>query len=419
MMFDTYEDFITFSTGRMSSGRFGISHLKEAMAILGNPQFDVPCVHIAGTNGKGSTTNYLRGVLQAAGYRVGTFTSPHLEVHNDRIRINDVFISNAKLLELGNRYHDFIVEHGLTMFEIDMLIASIYFKEEQIDIALYEVGLGGRLDATNIILPELCLITNIGMDHMEYLGDTLAKIAGEKAGIIKQQVPVITGERKEECLNVFREVCRKTDSTLDLTSDPVIVASDPDWVEFTYRGYNVHLKGPALYQTKNASLVIDAALKLRASGKWQISDTAILKGLSESLWKGRFEVVHRDPTIVLDGAHNDHGVEAILTSVQTLPKPVIAVFTALKDKNARSMLEKLLTVCDKIIVTEFSYYRGAKAVDLAGDLPVEVIADPREALRKGLAGAKNGSLLITGSLYFISDVRSIYLEELLGKEQHD
>jgi dihydrofolate synthase/folylpolyglutamate synthase len=323
------------------------------------------------------------------------------------------------LLELGNRYHDFIVEHGLTMFEIDMLIAAVYFKEEHIDIALYEVGLGGRLDATNIILPELCLITNIGMDHMEYLGDTLSAIAGEKAGIIKQGVPVITGERKEECLQVFREVCRKTESTLDLTFDPVIAASDPDWVEFTYRGYKVHLKGPALYQSKNASLVIDAALKLRASGKWQISDEAILKGLSDTLWKGRFEVVHRDPTIVLDGAHNDHGVEAILTSIQTLQKPVIAVFTALKDKNARNMLEKLLLVCDKIIVTEFSFYRGAKAVDLAGDLPVEVIADPREALRKGLQLTENGSLLITGSLYFISDVRNIYLSELIGKGQHD
>jgi dihydrofolate synthase / folylpolyglutamate synthase len=418
-MFDTYEEFIAFSTQRMSSGRFGLSHLKDAMAILGNPQFDVPCVHIAGTNGKGSTTNYLRGVLEAAGYRVGTFTSPHLEVHNDRIRINDVYITNAKLLELGNRYQSFIVEHGLTMFEIDMLVAAVYFKEEKVDIALYEVGLGGRLDATNIILPELCLITNIGMDHMEYLGDTLEAIAGEKAGIIKHKVPVITGERKEECLKVFREVCTKNDSTLDLTGDPVIVANDPDWVEFEYRGYKIHLKGPALYQAKNASLVIDAALKLRVDGKWKISDEAILNGLSGTLWKGRFEVVHRNPTIVLDGAHNDHGVQAILTSVSTLQKPVIAVFTALKDKNAKSMLEKLLTVCDKIIVTEFSYYRGAKAVDLAGDLPVEAIIDPREALREGYRLAKNGSLLITGSLYFISDVRNIYLAELVGKEHHD
>lgn len=418
-MFNTYADFINFTTLRMSSGRFGLSHLKDAMEILGNPQYDVSCVHIAGTNGKGSTTNYLRGVLQAAGYRVGTFTSPHLEVHNDRIRINDRFISDEKLLGYGNRYHDFIVEHGLTMFEIDMLIAAVYFKEEKVDIALYEVGLGGRLDATNVILPELCLITNIGMDHMEFLGDTLEAIAGEKAGIIKQNVPVITGERKEECLKVFREVCRNTHSSLDLTSDPVLIAKDSDWVEFGYRGYVAWLKGPALYQMKNASLVIDAALKLRSTGKWHIKDEAILAGLANALWKGRFEVVHRDPTIVLDGAHNDHGVEAILTSVQNLPKPVIAVFTALKDKNARSMLEKLMRVCDKIIVTEFSYYRGAKAVDLAGDLAVAVIVDPREALHEGLRLAKNGSLLITGSLYFISDVRSIYLDELLDRRHHD
>ncbi len=415
-MFNSIEAFIAFTTQRMSAGRFGLSALKEAMEMLGNPQFDIPSVHIAGTNGKGSTTNFLRSVLQTAGYRVGTFTSPHLEVHNDRIRINDIFISDAKLLELGNRYQPFIVEHGLTMFEIDMLIAAIYFKEAKIDIALYEVGLGGRLDATNIILPQLCLITNIGMDHMEYLGDTLEAIAGEKAGIIKPDVPLITAENKEECLSVFREVCRKTNSQFEMTYDPVLINSQADAVTFIARGYTITLQGPALYQMKNASLALDAALKLRQIG-WIINDQDIVSGLANTLWKGRFEVVHRNPTIILDGAHNEHGIQAILSSVQTLPRPVVAVFTALKDKKSQGMLEKLLKVCDKIIVTEFSYYRKAKAVDLAGNLPVEVIVDPLTALREGLRLAKTGSLLITGSLYFIADVRNIYLKDLLEKEQ--
>ena len=415
-MFNSIEAFIEFTTQRMSAGRFGLSALKEAMEILGNPQFDIPSVHIAGTNGKGSTTNFLRSVLQTAGYRVGTFTSPHLEVHNDRIRINDIFISDTKLLELANRYHTFIVEHGLTMFEIDMLIAAIYFKEAKIDIALYEVGLGGRLDATNVILPQLCLITNIGMDHMEYLGDTLEAIAGEKAGIIKADIPLITAENKEECLSVFREVCRQTNSQLEMTYDPVLINSQADAITFIARGYTITLQGPALYQMKNASLALDAALKLRQIG-WIINDQDIVSGLANTLWKGRFEVVHRNPTIILDGAHNEHGIQAILSSVQTLPRPIVAVFTALKDKKSQGMLEKLLTVCDKIIVTEFSYYRKAKAVDLAGNLPVEVIVDPLTALREGLRLAKTGSLLITGSLYFISDVRNIYLKDLLGKEQ--
>jgi dihydrofolate synthase/folylpolyglutamate synthase len=302
------------------------------------------------------------------------------------------------------------------MFEIDMLIASVYFKEAKVDIALYEVGLGGRLDATNIVLPELCLITNIGMDHMDYLGDTLEAIAGEKAGIIKHGVPLITGERKEECLGVFRAFCERLECSMETTVDPVLIAQTQDEVEFGYRGYNVHLKGPALYQMKNASLVIDAALKLRQTGKWNIGDEAILTGLSATLWKGRFEVVHRNPTIILDGAHNEHGIEAILSSVMTLPRPVIAVFTALRDKKAGAMVEKLLGVCDRIIVTEFEYYRKAKAVDIAGNLPVDIIVDPREALREGYCSATGGSLLITGSLYFISDVRNIYLNELLGKE---
>ena len=414
-MFETIHEFIDYTTRRMSSGRFGLSRLNDALVELGQPQFAVPCVHIAGTNGKGSTTNFLRSVLQEAGYRVGSFTSPHLEVHNDRIRINDIFISDEKLLEYGNRFYPVIENYGLTMFEIDMVLAATYFKEEAVDIALYEVGLGGRLDATNLILPQLALITNIGMDHMDYLGDTLELIAGEKAGIIKDHVPVITGEKKEECLNVFRRVCEAKQSGLLLTTEATLIAHDQSSVTFDYRGHVIHLKGPALYQISNASLAIDALLYLRNHLGWDISDESIKNGLERALWKGRFEVVQTNPTIVLDGAHNEHGVDAILSSIQSLPQPVVAVFTALKDKKAKGMLEKLLGVCDRIIVTEFQYYRGAKAVDLADGLPVEVISDPLEALREGLRSVSTGSLLITGSLYFISDVRNHYLDEILER----
>lgn len=414
-MFQTIHEFIDYTTRRMSSGRFGLSRLNDALVELGQPQFAVPCVHIAGTNGKGSTTNFLRSVLQEAGYRVGSFTSPHLEVHNDRIRINDIFITDEKLLEYGNRFYPVFEKYGLTMFEIDMVLAATYFKEEAVDIALYEVGLGGRLDATNLILPQLALITNIGMDHMDYLGDTLELIAGEKAGIIKDHVPVITGEKKEECLNVFHRVCEEKRSELLLTTEATLIAHDQSSVTFDYQGYRIHLKGPALYQISNASLAIDALLYLRDHLGWEVSDESIKNGLERALWKGRFEVVHTNPTIVLDGAHNEHGVAAILSSIQSLPQPVVAVFTALKDKKAKGMLEKLLGVCDRIIVTEFQYYRGAKAVDLADGLPVEVISDPLEALREGLRGVSTGSLLITGSLYFISDVRNHYLDEILER----
>ncbi len=415
-MFNTIEQFIEYTTGRMSSGRFGLSGLRDALEQIDNPHLQLRSVHIAGTNGKGSTTNFLRSVFQTAGYKTGSFTSPHLEVHNDRIRIDDHFISDQDLLRYGNRFYDIIESNRLTMFEIDMLIASAYFADNKVDIALYEVGLGGRLDATNLITPMLSLITNIGMDHMEYLGDTLSAIAGEKAGIIKPGVPLITGETKQECIDVFQEVCQNNRSPMYFTQSAKLILSEPDAVTFTYRGFTIRLKGPALYQIQNASLAIEALLKLRETEEYVITDTDITEGLYKAIWKGRFEVVHRNPTIVLDGAHNEHGVQAILSSIQSLPKPVIAVFTALRDKKAKGMIENLLTVCDKIIVTEFAFYRGAKAEDLASGLPVEIITDPMEALRYGYGLAESGSLLITGSLYFISDVRKTYLPQLLGKE---
>ena len=175
-MFKTTHDFIDYCTNRMNKGRFNLDHFKALLEKLGNPQLKLKTVHIAGTNGKGSTTDYLRSILQTAGYKVGTFTSPHLEVHNDRIRINNVYISDEELLEYGNRFYTLIEENELSMFEIDTLIAIYYFCEKNVDIALFEVGLGGRLDATNVILPLVSLITSIGYDHMDILGHTLEEI---------------------------------------------------------------------------------------------------------------------------------------------------------------------------------------------------------------------------------------------------
>jgi dihydrofolate synthase/folylpolyglutamate synthase len=414
MTFKTIEDFITYSEARMAKGRFGFDHFKKAMNDIGNPQNEVKCIHIAGTNGKGSTTNYLRSILQEAGYKVGSFTSPHLIVHNDRIRINDVYITDEQLLLYGNRFYDFIEANNLSMFEIDMLFAVTYFKEQKVDYALYEVGLGGRLDATNIVTPLLSIITTIGFDHMELLGNTLKLISKEKAGIIKDKVPCLTAEPKKVCLSVFNDVCELHKAPL-IQLSKIKKISTPDGLSYIYQGLTIHLTTMALYQIKNSATACEAALFLRTLGL-KISDQAIISGLLKAEWKGRFEKVSDTPLIILDGAHNSHGIAALKESVKLLPQPIFVVFSALKDKETDKMIGQMLDVTPHLIVTEFDFYRASTVDLLAKDFPVEKVKDPKEAIKKGILRSKGGSLLITGSLYFISEVRQKILPELLGRE---
>ena len=218
--FKTAQEFISYVTVRFASKRTSQRNFKLCMETLGNPQYQLKCLHVAGTNGKGSTTNYLRSVLQEAGYKVGSFTSPHLTVHNDRIRINDCNISDEVLLQYANRFVEVWEEFDLSMFEIDTLISFFYFIDEKVDFVIFEVGMGGRLDATNVIIPMVSIITNIGFDHMSSLGNTYALIAGEKAGIVKEEVALITTETKEECIAVFREKCEVLHSPLILVEQP-------------------------------------------------------------------------------------------------------------------------------------------------------------------------------------------------------
>lgn len=413
MTFNTIESFLTYAEARTAKGRYDFDHFKKAMSVLNDPQNDIPCVHIAGTNGKGSTTNYLRSILQFAGYKVGSFTSPHLIVHNDRIRINDVNISDETLLAYANRYAEFIETHDLSMFEIDMLFSAIYFKEEKVDIALYEVGLGGRLDATNVVTPLLSIITTIGFDHMELLGNTLKAIATEKAGIIKPHVTVLTAEPKKIPLAVFHDFCQRNDSPLMTLGKPRRQESQ-DGLNYSYKGYKVHLNTLALYQIKNSATALEAALFLRQKG-YPMTDEALLKGLKEAQWKGRFEKVSDDPLIILDGAHNAHGIAALKESAKYLPRPLFVVFSALKDKETDKMIHGMLDVTSHLIVTEFDFYRASTVDLMAKNFPVEKVKDPKEAIERGIHRSRGGSLLITGSLYFISEVRQKILPELLKR----
>ena len=410
MKFNDIQSFIDYTTNRMNKGRFSLDHFKALLESLGNPQHQLKTVHIAGTNGKGSTTNYLRAILQASGLRVGTFTSPHLEVHNDRIRINDVYISDEQLLYYGNRFAELIEENNLSMFEIDTLIAIHFFLDQDVDIALFEVGLGGRLDATNVIMPLISLITTIGFDHMDILGDTLALISMEKAGIVKEGVPLYTSEDKPECLDVFKQICIERNAKFNTIKEAQNIELKYG-IRFNYDQLLIHLNTSALYQVKNASLAIEGARYL--SNYFEINDDNIINGLKDTQWKGRFELVSTNPHIIIDGAHNTHGVSALVESARYLPKPLVIVFSALRDKETDAMLDDLLSIADEVIVTEFEFYRAA-SLEMLRHGNVLAIQDNHEAIRKGIALSLYGTCLITGSLYFISQVRQTILPEILG-----
>lgn len=378
----------------------GIDYLNDCLIFLGNPQNRLNCIHIGGTNGKGSTTNYVRSILQESGYKVGTFTSPHLVSHNDRIRINNIPISDEKLLYYLNETYPFWDRFKLSMFEIDMLISILYFLDEEVEWVVYEVGLGGRLDATNVITPKVIGITNVDFDHMGILGDTLDKIAYEKAGIFKKDVPIYTTETKLECLEVFSDRSQKLNAVVNQVKIPKYQGN----YNFNVLGIEIELVDQGIYQIDNATL----AIYLIKALELEIKDSVIKKAIENTNWPGRFERV-RD-NLFLDGAHNEVGVLKMLKTLSDYPRPWRVVFTALGDKDHQKMVKTLYDAVDELIITEFDFYRAASARDIANNLNVRVIKDYKQAIDYLLKNSK-GTSVVTGSLYFISDARA-YLKSV-------
>ena len=386
------------------SREHGFAHFQQAMKLVGDPQDSFRSVHIAGTNGKGSVTNYIAHLLMSRGYKVGMFTSPHLVEHRDRIRINDRWIPEEDLLRLVNTYHDFIEEQDLAMFEIDVLLASVYFKEQQVDWAVMEVGLGGRLDGTNTMHhPELSIITTIGMDHMDRLGDTYAKIAGEKAGIIKPNGRVLIGYLNDEAETAVRETALSRHAELIKAAEYVSLGGQ----RFRYDGDEYELKAYGEYQKANASVALEA---FRLLG-FDIHTDTVKNVLQSCMWAGRFEVVSEHPVIILDGAHNEEGMRALTASMQDLSHPRIGVFSALADKQGQEMAAMMRDASDRLYVTQFAMYRADTAAHLAVEGTI-MEEDWQKALQRAEedAGA-NGTVVISGSLYFISIVRDYLLNK--------
>ena len=408
MRFQKAEDVIAIIEQRKNRG-YGLDHFKQYMASLGNPQNRLRSIHIAGTNGKGSTTNDIRSILQAAGYKVGSFTSPFMITHLDRIRINNQDIREEAFLGITNRYYDSWMEWALSMFEIDMCIAVFYYLEEQVDFCVFETGLGGRKDATNILQPLVSVITNIGMDHMEFLGDTLEKIAKEKAGIVKEGIDLITAEDKECCLQVFQKHTASAHAQCIKAGEISNIQETADGLSFDYGNVkDVALYGKARYQCRNAALAIEVCLYLQRQGHIRLTEVQLRTGLHQAVWIGRFETISKEPLIILDGAHNADGIHALCETLKQM-EDVQVLFSVLKDKNFEAMLQELETVCGEILVVPFYNERALDVRLLEGRKHIHLMESYERAIPHALQKVK--PLVITGSLYFISDVRKYLIEK--------
>ncbi len=395
--YDEVHEFISNQKDRV----YSLDNFKKFMDDYCNPQFILKCIHIGGTNGKGSTTNYIRSVLQSADYKVGTFTSPVLITRREVMKINNECISEDDVVFIANRYMNDWLKYEISMFEIEMFISVLYFIYNCVDFVVYEVGLGGELDATNVIYSILSAITNIGLDHVEYLGNNYEAIARTKSGIIKHNSLFVTSEVKQECLDIFKEVtCDK--NTLFYHSQKCDCYELNPQLEFKYKDYDVRLNTSALYQLSNCILAIDILELLKEYGHIQYTQKQLLEGLYNTYWPGRFEVVNHNPLMIIDGAHNKEGMKAFVESAKNYDNIKI-IFSALKDKDTSSMMELLLEVSDDITVCEFDFYRAQKAELLAGFYPVKIEKDWKKAIED--AFLHRGTVFITGSLYFISKVR--------------
>lgn len=402
--YDEVHDFISKQKDRV----YALDNFKRFMNDMCNPQNMLKSIHIGGTNGKGSTTNYIRSVLQKEGYKVATFTSPVLITRLEVMKINNQHILEEEIIQYASRYMQLWLDYGLSMFEIEVFIAVMYFLNERVDLAIFEVGLGGELDATNIISPIIAANTNIGLDHIDYLGDTYEKIARTKGGIIKDYVPFVTGEKKQVCLDVFEELCQKHYSPLIKVDEIENIEDSETEVSYDYRHYHVKLKTSAKYQSQNSALAIEILLYLRDNGYIVLDDDALLNGLYEATWAGRFEIVHENPLMIIDGAHNKEGMKAFYESARKY-KNIKIIFSALRDKDTHGMMETLLKLTDDITVCEFDFYRAQTAEKLAEQFPVKIEKDWHKAIAE--AYYHDGVVFITGSLYFISKVRAYILEK--------
>lgn len=406
------------------SDKYDLSRMQQASAMLGNPEKDFKSIHVGGTNGKGSTVTFLKNILLEAGYSVGTYTSPYVVRFNERISYNNQDIDDATLLTYINKmyelHQDYLKQYNdqVSFFELVTLISFLYFKDRQPDIALIEVGLGGTLDATNIITPLISVITTIGSDHMHILGPTIDNVAKNKLGIVKEGVPLVSGHSQRDLDHLFTQATNTHHSAYFHTKDvPLedIQLGMPTTFRFLDTEYRLTMAG--IHQVDNARTSLLTCKVLEDTYDFVIPNKAKQQGLLNAFWPGRFEVFGN---IIIDGAHNKEGLESTLKTVEQYypDKYIKSLFTVMQDKDYTPMLRMLETLADDITFTEIDHPRCEKADVLKSQShhhTVHAIANPIDALKQSMPKDDTELLLVTGSLYFISIIRAFLKREKPSK----
>ncbi len=436
---DFLYSFVDYSLTRnlqFSAEKFDLSRMADLLSYLGDPHRRYPVIHVAGTKGKGSTAAMIAAVLQAAGYKTGFYISPHLEDFCERIQINRQNIPQSRLVEVVEQLKPLANKiKRLTTFELTTAAGFYYFAQESVDIAVIEVGLGGRLDATNLVDPLVSVITSISLDHTKVLGDTLEKIAAEKAGIIKAGRPVVSSPQKPEAMQAIEQIAAMKNSPL-IVSDQIYQA---EVLERTLYYQKLHIQPiqktarsefevelPLLgdHQIENALTAL-CALDQASQLGFEVSRSAIQRGLSSVNWEGRFELLNHQPPIIVDAAHNRYSALKLIQTVnQYFPNQrLILVFGASDDKDVSGMLAELLARSDEVIFTQSIHprsYQADKLAQLAMEypLPKSVIIPLEEAMEQAVCRihSEDTLLLITGSIFVAAGARK-FLREILSRSE--
>lgn len=417
---------------RYSPQTLDLSRVEQLLEMLGNPHRAYPSVHIAGTKGKGSTSAMIASALRAAGYRTALYTSPHLHTFRERIRVGSDLIAKEEVIALVEELRPLIARvPGITTFEAITAMAFAYYARKGVEFAVVEVGLGGRLDATNVITPEVSVITSLSLDHTYLLGDTLPQIAAEKAGIIKPGIPVVTAPQKPEALEVLEEVARSRNAPL------TVVGRDWTWEDgprslngqfFAARClrdegnkfagvYYIPLLGR--FQLENATTALAALHILRERGFSRLTPDAAREGLRTVEWPGRMEVLNLDPLVVVDCAHNPYSTEVLREALREwFPgRKWVVIFGASADKDIAGMLKALQPITDYLIVTRSDHPRAATPVELADlaasvGMGAEITVNIHRAFQRAQAVLRpKDGILVTGSIFLVAEAREEWARE--------
>jgi dihydrofolate synthase/folylpolyglutamate synthase len=417
-----FVDYSLKHASELAKADFNLDRMAALLAELGNPQDACPVIHVAGTKGKGSTSALCASALKAAGYRTGLYTSPHLQDYTERIQVDGEPISHAELAELVDAVKPSVAKVPyLTTFEITTAIGFLAFARRNADAAVIEVGLGGRLDATNVVTPEVAVITSLSYDHMLVLGDTLEKIAAEKAGIIKPGRPVVSAPQKDEALDVIANVCVERNAPLtligrDILYAPVSRSLDGQVLriqERDRRPLEITLPLLGAHQLENAAAAY-AALK---AGRFNLSDDDIRQGFASVRWRGRFDLARREPPVIFDSAHNRDSFEKLAAALDDYfpGRPVLLIFGASEDKLILDMFNAIKHRLKMVILTRADHPRALepeaiqKLAEQAG-LKHEIVTPVESAFSHALdLSAKDGSIVLSaGSMFVTAEVMSAW-----------